>query len=76
MSYSRSQGKSATKEDRVVDLFQRIQEDVESGSGENVGKNTDNTDTFVLFVGEKDAGKSSLIQQFLGKDSEVRGRVE
>lgn len=75
MSYSRSQP-SAAKEERVVDLFKRIQEDVEFGEGgENVGRNTNNTDTFALFVGEKDAGKTSLIQQFLGKDGEVKPTV-
>ena len=33
---------------------------------EKNGKRTCN-DTFVLFVGEKGAGKTTLVQQFLGK---------
>ncbi|GMH74543.1 hypothetical protein TrST_g8769 [Triparma strigata] len=53
--------------------------DEASGEGEetndNVGKNTENTDAYCLFVGDKGGGKSCLVGLFMGKEEDVKPTV-
>ena len=72
MSYSSRQPLASSKEDRVVDIWARINNDLSTSTTPDL---TSNTDTYNLVCGSIGAGKSSLIQSFLGKEDTVKPTV-
>jgi dynein light intermediate chain 2 len=79
-TYSRAPAPSA-KEDRVKDLWTVISSDLRSpsSSSSSVGSQSlesqSGTDLFSVFLGELGAGKSTLIQSFMGKEEPPKPTV-